>query len=64
MAREQNEVEAIFDLVDAIFDGNSGHGSLLLAGLSRRDAVADGALSIVTRLQVQGRFPKFACQIF
>jgi hypothetical protein len=56
MAREQNEVEAIFDLVDAIFDGNSGHRALLLARLLRRDRVADGALVIVTRLQVQGVF--------
>jgi hypothetical protein len=25
MACEQNEIEAVFDLVDAIFDGNTGH---------------------------------------
>ena len=26
MAREQYQVEAVFDLVDAIFDGNARHG--------------------------------------
>jgi hypothetical protein len=26
MAREQNEIEAVFDFVDAIFDGDTGHG--------------------------------------
>jgi hypothetical protein len=30
MAREQHELEAVFDLVDAILDGDASHGRLLL----------------------------------
>jgi hypothetical protein len=25
VAREQNQIEAVFNLVDAIFDGDAGH---------------------------------------
>src|SRR6185312_15915847 len=31
VAREKNEIEAVFDLVDAVFDGDAGHRRSLLA---------------------------------
>jgi hypothetical protein len=64
MAREQNEVEAIFDLVDAIFDGNTGHSRSSWRGSCGGDEVPDGALGIATRLRAQGRFPEFPSEIF
>ena len=50
VAGEQNEIEAVFDLVDAIFDGDTGHSSELLWRFLQRH-VAHGepaALGIVT----------------
>jgi hypothetical protein len=33
MARQQNQIKPVLDLVDAIFDGNTGHRLMLLKGL-------------------------------
>ena len=33
MAGEQHELESIFDLVDAVFDGDAGHDSHSFAAL-------------------------------
>jgi hypothetical protein len=35
MAREQDEIEPVLDLVDAVFDGDTGHSAAPGAGLSR-----------------------------
>jgi hypothetical protein len=62
VAGEQNEVEPVFDLVDAIFDGNSGHWCCSGAAPGRASAkgtsVPGQALGIVPRRQVQDCFPK------
>ena len=63
VAREQNQIEAVFNLVHAIFDGNAGHWLVPARFLAIPRATPGRALSILEGAQAQGRcrrrFPSF-----
>ena len=40
VARQQHEIEAVFDLVDAVFDGDAGHGLVAPATERCREILA------------------------
>ena len=57
MAGEQNEIEAVFDLVDAIFDGHTGHKCISWRGIRQPNVAATGVRYRQQTSDVQGHSP-------